>query len=180
MLTRDEIVVIISKDNELPRICRNIAKEKNRGDDLYQELMLAVLEYNHQRIEEIYNSSVSAFRFFVVRIAMNMAYNRSSTFNKKTFIYEGEEALEHQIESKQISKEPIINAVESQIKIIERDCIKENKYPYELEMFRSYIEEGSLRKLSAKTGIPLKSCGNAVKFIKDKIKSNVRLEDFAH
>lgn len=178
MLSRDEIVKIISEDKELPKICRKLAKEKSRADDLYQELMLVLLEYNPNRIEEIYNQSSSAFKFFVVRIAMNMAYNKGSKFNRMMNCCT--ELTTDIAEETHPNREPIFQEVEKTIASIQDEYRSKNKFPYELRMFEQYLKEGSLRRISDKTNIPLKSVFAAVNSIRKKIKSNVRLEDFAH
>ena len=52
-------------------------------DDLYQEVLLCLLEYNPSKLKEIESQGYNNIKWFAVRIAMTMWRSPRSTFNYK-------------------------------------------------------------------------------------------------
>ena len=183
-MLRNEIIDKISSDADFKRICKKIAGESFLGDDLYQEVMLTILEYKPTDLERIYNGMQNAneIKFFLVRIATNMAHNAKSRFNKlflsmtvndDNFHFEVKEPIET-LSAR--SKENIFNAVEN-----EMDCIRReygNEFPMDVLMMEAFLQHGSLGKLSDATGIPKVSIHRHITRVKKRIQSNVNLSDF--
>ena len=59
----------------------NIAKEYNLAKDLYQEMIIVLLDYKDETIIELHEKK--QLKFFVSRIMSNMFYNKKSPFYKK-------------------------------------------------------------------------------------------------
>lgn len=183
-MLRNEIIETISKDADFKRICKKIAGETFLGDDLYQEVMLTILEYKPMELERIYNGmqNQNEIRFFLVRIATNMAHNAKSRFNKlfesmsvkdDTFSFEVKEPIEPLSVQ---AKEKLFNAVEK-----EMECIRKeygNQFPTSLKMMQAYLNHESLYKASEATGIAPKTIHDHVTRIKKRIQSNVNISDF--
>lgn len=182
-MLRNEIVETISKDADFKRICKKIAGETFLGDDLYQEVMLTILEYKPTELERIYNGmkTPNEIRFFLVRIATNMAHNAKSRFNKlfesmtvsdENFIFEVKESKDISIHS----KEKIFIAVEKEMDRIKKEY--GNDFPTSIKMMEAYLNHESLYKASEATGIAPKTIHDHVTRIKKRIQSNVKLSDF--
>ena len=74
-----ELITKTSQDKELRQICRKIGG--NLSDDLFQELMVILLEYNEQKLIDIYNKGY--YKWFLVKTLTNQFNSNSSPFNKK-------------------------------------------------------------------------------------------------
>jgi len=141
---------------------RLAATNKN---DLLQELALIVCEKEEKELKKI----EGYFNFWCVRTMINMAGKRGSF--TKLYSHEQPNAedinFEHEYD----------HSVEEQIEKVNEvfEFIK-NEYPngwYKRDLFKLYVECGSLRKVEKEVGINYSSVYNTVKEVKDIIKDKL-------
>lgn len=65
----------------LDELFKNMCIKQNDVDDLKQEIMLIVMEYDKEKIIELYEKK--QLKFFVVRIINNQYFSNSSPYYKK-------------------------------------------------------------------------------------------------
>lgn len=177
-MTRDEIINKVVANNDYKKICLRIAGEQNLADDLYQELMIIIIEYKHSIIETAYNNN--QLDFFIIRIAANMCRNKYHPFYKGHIEF-GKRISEQNIISEilhddiasKIQHEKNIEALNKEIESIEKEY--NGQYPYEIEMLKAYVKAGSYRKLEAITGINWDTCKKTVAKLKKRIRANVSI-----
>ena len=61
-------------------IVTNLGVKASYKDDLIQELFLILLDYDKDKLEEIYKSD--SINYFVTRVAINQYYSKTSPFYK--------------------------------------------------------------------------------------------------
>lgn len=84
MITNNQIVEAIS--GEVLTMIQNMAVRDEHRDDLFMEILLILLTYDHKKLEAIYNKS--QIKFFIARIICNQYYSIHSAFYKKYKKYE--------------------------------------------------------------------------------------------
>lgn len=67
--------------NEIRTICDNLGIDEQYKDDLIQEVILIVMEYDKEKIEQLYGSN--QINFFLVRIIKNQFFSVNSPFYKQ-------------------------------------------------------------------------------------------------
>ena len=156
-MTYLDVITKTSQDKELKQICKKIGG--NLADDLFQELMLILLEYNPEKLVSIYNKGY--YKWFLVKTLTNQFNSNSSPFAKKyrpkeiDFIIS--EDYNHEIDL-------TIDKINKQL---------EKLHWYDRELFKAYIDSGSYRKLSKQTNIPFNSISRTVNHVKDFIRDNI-------
>lgn len=83
-MTNNEIIEASSGD--VKSIIDNMVVEDRHKDDLFQELMLILLEYDNKKLSEIYKKG--QIKFFASRILCNQYYSVHSFFYKTYKKYE--------------------------------------------------------------------------------------------
>ncbi len=166
-----EIINDVANSREYVQICKNIAQADHQ--DLFQELILILCEYNRLKLEQIYANGY--IKWFIVRILKNQFCSVNSPFYKKN--------KEFLLRSQQIdfTKSSIIieDYDDSKDSIIDH-CLKEldtsncdkDQY-YERTLFKEYMEAGSYEKLAKKTGINRKSIQYTIQKVKKDIRDNL-------
>ena len=151
-----ELITKTSQDKELRQICRKIGG--NLSDDLFQELMVILLEYNEQKLIDIYNKGY--YKWFLVKTLTNQFNSNSSPFNKKyrpkDIDYIITDSYDHSIDI-------MIDKVNNKLNQL---------HWYDRELFKAYIESGSYRKLSKQTDIPFNSISRTINNVKNYIRNN--------
>ena len=151
-----QLITKTSQDKELRQICRKIGG--NLSDDLFQELMVILLEYNEQKLIDIYNKGY--YKWFLVKTLTNQFNSNSSPFNKK---YSPKD-IDHIItDSYDHSIDIMIDKVNNKLNQL---------HWYDRELFKAYIESGSYRKLSKQTDIPFNSISRTINNVKNYIRNN--------
>ena len=151
-----EIITKTSQDKELRQICRKIGG--NLSDDLFQELMVILLEYNQEKLIDIYNKGY--YKWFLVKTLTNQFNSNSSPFNKK---YRPKH-VDHIIsDNYDHSIDIMIDKVNNKLNQL---------HWYDRELFKAYIESGSYRKLSKQTDIPFNSISRTINNVKNYIRNN--------
>ena len=155
-MTFYELITKTSQDKELRQICRKIGG--NLSDDLFQELMVILLEYNEQKLIDIYNKGY--YKWFLVKTLTNQFNSNSSPFNKKyrpkDIDYIITDNYDHSIDI-------MIDKVNNKLNQL---------HWYDRELFKAYIESGSYRKLSKQTDIPFNSISRTINNVKNYIRNN--------
>ena len=151
-----ELITKTSQDKELRQICRKIGG--NLSDDLFQELMIILLEYNQEKLIDIYNKGY--YKWFLVKTLTNQFNSNSSPFNKKyrpkDIDYIISDSYDHSIDI-------MIDKVNNKLNQL---------HWYDRELFKAYIESGSYRKLSKQTDIPFNSISRTINNVKNYIRNN--------
>ena len=151
-----ELITKTSQDKDLKQICRKIGG--NLSDDLFQELMVILLEYNEQKLIDIYNKGY--YKWFLVKTLTNQFNSNSSPFNKKyrpkDIDYIITDSYDHSIDI-------MIDKVNNKLNQL---------HWYDRELFKAYIESGSYRKLSKQTDIPFNSISRTINNVKNYIRNN--------
>ena len=151
-----QLITKTSQDKELRQICRKIGG--NLSDDLFQELMVILLEYNEQKLIDIYNKGY--YKWFLVKTLTNQFNSNSSPFNKK---YRPKEIDYIITDSYDHSIDIMIDKVNNKLNQL---------HWYDRELFKAYIESGSYRKLSKQTDIPFNSISRTINNVKNYIRNN--------
>lgn len=176
-------------------------------DDLWQETLLILLEYNAEKLLTIYNNG--KLKFFVCKILMNQAHSNTSPFHKNyrnpntnitdfnaiqfmatldEMTYSDENNLDITIGSNTNKLMHLIdNQYDTNIDKLIDGCLTEisiyaseddNNW-YRAELFKLYLQEGSIRKLSNKTEIPVMSIQRSLNEFKMDIKQRMN-ENTSH
>lgn len=80
-MTVSKIVEELYNTNLLTELCENIGVLPKDMDDFKQEIYLILLEYNKDKIIEMYNKN--QLKFFIVRIIQNQYNSKNSPFYMK-------------------------------------------------------------------------------------------------
>lgn len=83
-MTNGEIIEAASGD--IKTIINNMAIKEEHKDDLFQEVIVILLEYDNEKLEAIYKKK--QLKFFVARIICNQYYSVHSYFWKTYKKYE--------------------------------------------------------------------------------------------
>jgi hypothetical protein len=151
-----DVIIKTSQDKELKQICRKIGG--NLAEDLFQELMLILLEYDKEKLLSIYNKGY--YKWFLVKTLTNQFNSNSSPFAKKyrpkeiDFILTSD--YDHNIDI-------LIDKIDKQLNKL---------HWYDRELFKAYVESGSYRKLSKQTDIPFNSISRTVNYVKTYIRDH--------
>jgi hypothetical protein len=151
-----DVITKTSQDKELKQICRKIGG--NLAEDLFQELMLILLEYDKEKLLSIYNKGY--YKWFLVKTLTNQFNSNSSPFAKKYRPKEIDFVLtsdyDHNIDI-------LIDKIDKQLNKL---------HWYDRELFKAYVESGSYRKLSKQTDIPFNSISRTVNYVKTYIRDH--------
>ena len=153
-------------DKEFELAFKNIGKDL--WEDLRQEVALIVLEYDKKKIEEIEKKGKQVFKFWIVRICCNQTNSKYGKFGRmyKSLIPVDDIVKFIKQEVEVFDDQPLINAIQRKI---------EDLYWYDKEILKMYTELGSVRKVSAVTGIPHTSIFITIKNIRKCIKQSLVL-----
>lgn len=166
LLTQREIVEAIAKDRTYFDMCKKICPDNY--DDLWQEVLLIILEYNSEKLIAIH--SEGKLKFFVCKIMMNQNFSSTSPFHKK---YRAKESFY----KSDIAQDPydyeediLLDKALTEISLYGTE--NDNNW-YRAELFKLYLKEGSIRALSKKTSIPVMSIHRSLNEFKADIKKRI-------
>jgi hypothetical protein len=151
-------------DDEFASVFKNIGKDL--WEDLRQEVALIVLEYDKDKLEQLVGKTKQVFKFWVVRVCCNQIHSK---YGKMWRMYNQILAVEDV--TKFIKEEEEIDNSQKTIDIIYNKI--QELYWYDKEILKMYIELGSVRKVSAQTGIPHTSIFITIKNIRKCIKKSL-------
>lgn len=81
MERRNELIDNIYKSGIIDEISENIGVSSVDKDDFKQEIYLILLEYDFNKIEEMYDKG--QLKWFIIRIMMNQYHSKNSPWFKK-------------------------------------------------------------------------------------------------
>jgi hypothetical protein len=148
-------------DREFKQVFTNIGKDL--WEDLRQEIALIVLEYDREKMLEIESKGKQVFKFWIVRTCCNQLHSK---YGKMWRLYN--QLLPVEDITKYIVEELEVDDSERTIAIIKHKI--KDLYWYDKEILRMYVQLGSVRKVSAQTGIPHTSIFITIKNIRKCIK----------
>lgn len=162
----------------LPEIDECIAKlvKKDLQHDFKQELFLILLQVPCERVEQMNGS----FKYFVVRIILNLVRQKRNVFHKtyldKTVEY-NTDRMNYQASSpadvdtitERMEREQREEAIISRISGID-ESLGNHNYPYHEAMIALVVKLGSMRKAAIETGIPEKTVQRTVKRIREHLR----------
>lgn len=151
-------------DSEFELVFKNIGKDL--WEDLRQEIALIVLEYDKDKIQELVDKGKQVFKFWVVRICCNQTNSKYGKFGRTyNALIPVEDITKYIIQDLEYKdNQDMINGIRKKI---------EGLYWYDREILNMYIEQGSVRKVSAITGIPHTSIFITIKNIRKCIKDSL-------
>lgn len=76
-----KILIELEEENVLREMCTNMNVNPNDMDDFVQELYVILLEYNQDKIVELYNKK--QLKYFIVGIIQRQYHSKTSPFYKK-------------------------------------------------------------------------------------------------
>jgi DNA-directed RNA polymerase specialized sigma24 family protein len=180
MISKDEIINKVCSNKEYKRICKRIADGNPLYEDLYQELILLLLEYDAAKLEGIYDRG--ELNWFIVGCLNNMYRSNRSGFHAKYRHHQHNAELSYDLADggKRTGWTEPYASYNPELDRLYDDVTAELKQLswYEQELFRSYLREGSVRKLAAKTDIPYRTIGLTVMKVRNKITKKVRIDDY--
>ncbi len=150
-------------DKEFELAFKNIGRDL--WEDLRQEVALIVLEYDKDKIADLEAKGKQVFKFWIVRICCNQLHSKYGKmyrlYNQLIPVEDVVKFIKEEVEI--FDDQPIVDAIERKMKDL---------YWYDREILKMYIELGSVRKVSAQTGIPHTSIFITIKNIRKCIKQS--------
>ena len=125
---------------------------------------MVILEMDEQKWTKVNDGGY--VRFYIVRTMMTMATSPRSTFARTHGLF----AHNKQVPDIADDADGYDWEQEDDMTIIE--ALLDSYHWYDKEVLRLWIQEGSYRKVAAKTDIPFKSIGNSVRRTLDQLKED--------
>ena len=164
-MTKDEIIKEVTTNKEYFRICKRILAGHPTHKDLYQELLLILLEYNEEKFARI--PDLRQTKFFIIGILCRMAHSKTSPFYfkyKTTSLFEEGNNCDLQDDYDFGIDEKII-ATEKAI---------EQEHWFNKELLKLYIEYGSYTKIENATKIDRSFSFRKITETKERIKHKLK------
>src|SRR5258706_868014 len=158
MHARDQIIHYASGD-KYKAICLRLAKDHQLADDLFQEFMLVLLEYDEYKLSEVRQPDA-----FLFRILKNMACSSTSAFYK---------TYRHTIDT-DTARKYMGTCSKREKENKEFNSAFRSLYWYDREILKLYAQTGSAAGISEKLHIPYKSLQRTVAQAKQKIKARMK------
>lgn len=163
-----QIIEDIAKSKDYKNLCKNITRGNILWEDLFQELIIILCEYDPLKIEALHENG--GLKFFIVRILQNQYRSDHSPFHKTHVKFKQSstelDGIERQVET--------VTQDQHYASIVEYECqrtvFKNSRDWYQNNLFKGLLKEGSLTKLSTKTGISRSAITRAVYEYIDKLK----------
>lgn len=203
-MNREQIINEIAHAKDLPNICRKVAKGDDRAKDLFQHLILNLLEMPDEKLFDIYNRG--NLRVYCLGFVYRSWYSKTSTFGQmyqhahyhlvsdSVDIGKMEAIRDEQFIDNQYDDEPykLKDARLAMYKIADDNTEKtyhdlldkvddqvtsmsaDPQQWYDAKLLQIYSEVRSVRKMSKEIGIPYKSIHNSIQQAKCRIKENLR------
>lgn len=151
----------IIKDGRLRSICNRMAN----GEDIFQDVILAILEMPQDRIQTITEGG------YLIFYAITMANRIGGAHNKLSKYYNAQrEQLTDKLPDRCQSQD-LSDKVSAQIQLQKIDNQMATMSWYDREIFKLYMEFGSFRKVEAETGIPYSSVRVTVEKVRGRLKN---------
>ncbi len=168
-MTAQIIAEILYKEPIYRQICRKIARSKDLADDLFQHIVLNVLEGKCKGIEEA--AEQGNLRWYFVRVCTNQYRSENtSTFSREMKHFEP--IIDWKFYDYNDEEEEAYDTEEDQAFDIEYQTCKEiiaERGWYEQNLFELHLQYKSIRQLAKKTKIPARSIYNSIKATKQYV-----------
>lgn len=151
-------------------------------EELRQDVFLILCEYNRNKILDM--NSKKALKFFIVRITLNQYRSKNSKFFYQNFknqrisdsliddeLIENSDKILFDNNLYELQGETPYEIIEKRIQNVE-NVIEDLRY-FEREVLKLYLELGTYKNVSLKTGIPIRTIANGVKNAILNVKSNI-------
>ncbi len=147
------------KDKKYKKITNNVCHNSHLADDLHQEAILIIIE---KKINFAEIRNLEHFFAAVVWRTWHSNKFKKKYINKNIDFWEW---LDYEVEDESIEEIDFTVAYN----FIDKNPKTEFEY-YEINLFKIYLELGSLQKVARKTKIPYQTIFYDIKQIKDKLK----------
>lgn len=154
---REHLYNRLINDMSLRSLARKLAGDKH--EDLVQEIALVICEKNEDELIKL----SEYFNFWAVRTMINMTGPRAKM--SKYQEVNGVDYIDTPSEEYDTSIDELLEKIDKELS---------KMHWYERRLFLAYIEEGTMRKLSAATELPLNTVARTVKQVKDRIRCSLR------
>ncbi len=171
MLIYKELITKIAENKEYLALCRKITGGNQLYKDLFQEALIVLLEYDKQKIINLYRQG--QIKYFLTKIFINLYKKEHGLFYKQyprnefpingTRIIEDEECYDLERDKEIEKKCALIN---QELKIENDD----DPLWYDKKIFLEYLEKGSIKKLAEDTKIKYQSINTTIRKVRDRIK----------
>jgi len=164
MVGKDSIILEVSKSDDYKRMCSRICGGNPLHRDLFQELIIMLYSITNEKLIELHKQD--QLKFYISRLIKNQWTNKYSIFSRKYRQFAFDEVIEHDICIEQEEEGNIFSIVESELN---RESFQNKEDWYNNKITSAYLAEGSIRNLSAKTGISRASISESIKTFKSNV-----------
>lgn len=167
-MTAEQIVNLVATNPEYKKICTTIAKGNDLADDLFQELIIILIQYDKAKLEQVYKSG--GLKFFIIRILQNQYKSDSSDFHRKhrRFNQASVELTGIEVWDNEETKDQYYSYIVEYEQ--SREVHEDSADWYANSLFKGFIREGGYRKLERKTGISRTAITTTLTEVFNKIK----------
>lgn len=153
-----------------PQVAKLIEKIEPKAlrDDLHQEMAIALLEYDCERIEHIW--AEGKLLNFACSIICNMAFSNTSQFYKKYRKSELKKAIEYIY----LTAQGITPSADPAKQILEAKKVGDINQNHDYLIFSTYIELRSYYQVAKYYNIPLKHVRNVILNVKQELKKAIQ------
>jgi hypothetical protein len=161
-MDKQMIIEKLVKDNDYKAMCDQIAG--SYADDLYQELVLVILEMPEEKLQHLNNTCLKCFFY---RMAQLQFQSKNSAFYRKYL-------RENELIKKKGRDIQLVNDSCFDAELMDKvDAVMKEMYWYDADVLKLYAELGTVREVSEETGIPSRSIYNTVTTTKKLIKKKI-------
>lgn len=171
---RNQIIEEIYRDTQYISYCRKVCNDSVLADDLFQYLILYLMEMPEGKLEALYNEG--NLRNYIARIIYCSINGNRSQFLKEitgNLINIDCTLLPNLDCSITAEKNKLINKVKIILDRETKKCINNGEYPAHVKLLEIYVDHGSFKKVSDLTGIPYKTVRRNIQSLIAKIKDKV-------
>lgn len=154
-----EQIIRYAAGEKYKAICLRLTKDSQLADDLFQDFMLALLEYDENKLSEVRHKDA-----FLFKILKNMACSSTSRFYKTYRQPADQDAIREVMAANSYRSNQNKNF----------SSAFRSLYWYDREILKLYAATGSAAGISEKVSIPYKSLQRTIAKAKQKIKSRMK------
>lgn len=160
---------------------KNIAGEW--WEELRQDVFLTICEYDKEKIIDMHQRK--CLKFFIVRIGLNQFRSKNSKFYYQNFknqrlsdniiddeLIENSDKILYSNMLYELQDDNAYNKIEAKIQAVEKS-IDDLRF-FECEVLKLYLQLGTYKNVSIKTGIPIRTIANGVKNAINNVKLNLK------
>lgn len=157
-------------DPKFKEVCCNIAKRSGLHDDLYQELILTLLEKIHSQKAPLLRAWENSYiDWYIVSTADRIFRSNHSNLSKMRYTSNstGDTEAVYSFAEKEVEVE-----YDEMVKLCESELAEQ--YWYNARLFTQYVyQDNSIRKIERKTGIPRNSIHRTIKETRERLRESI-------